>query len=266
MPRCPVHRRSAFTLTELLVAILLIALLVSILLPSVRTVARRARVARDLTQLRTLQQASVLYAADHDGLLVDVGLQHGGLPDAPVAWIVTMAEDYGAPAVLRSPLDASPHWPSSDGGDGVPIDGTTDRFRRTSYGCNNHLSRTFAPAAAIDPDAVADRLSRVPSAAATVHFLHMAFRGPFAGADHVHVENWWIGDFAPDLPPTAAAGQTQTDAVDGPSAGWDARSNYGFVDGHVETLAFRDVFVNDRINRFDPATAARDAMRRAASP
>jgi prepilin-type N-terminal cleavage/methylation domain-containing protein/prepilin-type processing-associated H-X9-DG protein len=249
-------RHCAFTLVELLVVIVLITVIAAVALPALNGAMRAGRVVKDLAQLRGLQQAHLAYATDHDGRFVDVGMPHGGLANEEVAWIATLREYYDSEAVLHSPLDRSKHWPLDEGGEGVPLDGTTDRFRRTSYGCNNYLSRSYSPLAAeLGPAAATDRLTSVGNPANTVHFLIMAFDGDFAGADHVHVENWWISDAAPDLPPVAAANHVQTNAAGGKENDWLARSNYGFVDGHVETLAFTDVFRTPDDNKMNPDVA-----------
>ena len=100
-------------------------------------------------------------------------------------------------------------------------------------------------------------MSRVKNASNTVHFLHMAGTGSFAGADHVHVENWWIGESHPDAPAILASNQVQTNIVSGKAKSRSARANYGFVDGHVETLTFSEVFTGPDRNRFDPDVAGR---------
>jgi prepilin-type N-terminal cleavage/methylation domain-containing protein/prepilin-type processing-associated H-X9-DG protein len=64
MPR---PSRRGFTLIELLVVIAVIALLVSILLPSLVAARSLARSAVCMTNLRALQTANELYAQDHDG-------------------------------------------------------------------------------------------------------------------------------------------------------------------------------------------------------
>lgn len=245
------HR--AFTLLELMVVIVVLALLIGILIPSLQALTRRSRVTADMVNLRSLQTAHYQYAVASKGKFADAGMAHGGLANESIAWLNLIGEYVEIDDVVRSPIDDSQHWD-------VPIEGTTDRFRRTSYGWNNYLSRTHSPDAAIDPKLAVDRLSRVKSPSNTVHFLHMAEAGSFAGADHVHVENWWIGDSHPDVPPVLAANQVETNVVSGSPRSFDARANYGFIDGHVETLHFADVYVRPDRNRFDPEIAAQASI------
>ena len=239
-----------FTLIELMVVIAVVALLAGILVPTLGKVSHRSLVLADVSNLRQLQTAHYQYAVDSKGKFADAGLAHGGLGNEEIAWLNLVGEYVKIDDVIRSPLDTSPHWSS-------PVEGSTDRFRRTSYGWNNYLSRTHSPDAAIDPTSATDRLSRLKNPARTVHFLHMTATGSFAGADHVHVENWWIGDSHPDAPAILAANQVQTNSVSGAAGTKDAISNYGFVDGHVETLPFYEVFMSPDRNRFDPKIAGR---------
>ena len=201
-----------------------------------------------MVNLRSLQMAHYQYAVASEGQFADAGLAHGGLANEKIAWLNLIGEYVEIDDVVRSPLDMSLHWD-------VPIEGTTDRFRRTSYGWNNYLSRTKSPDAAIDPKGATDRLSRVSSPANTVHFLHMVATGSFAGADHVHVENWWIGDSHPFAPPILAANHVETNIVSGEAKSNNAKANYGFVDGSVKTLHFSDVFLHPDNNLFDPKIA-----------
>ncbi|MBG84949.1 MAG: hypothetical protein CMJ40_10460 [Phycisphaerae bacterium] len=245
-----VRTNGGFTLVELMAVIVILALLLGVLIPSMQSISHQSLVTADLGNLRSLQSAHYQYAVDSKGKFADAGLSHGGLANEKIAWLNTLGAYVDIKGIIRSPLDTSPHWE-------MPIEGTTNRYRRTSYGWNNYLSRTKSPAAAIDPRSAADRLSRVSSPANTVHFLHMVATGDFAGSDHVHVENWWISDAMPGAPAILAANHVQTNVVAGEAKTNSAKANYGFVDGSVQTLYFSDVFLRPDRNRFDPEIAGR---------
>jgi prepilin-type N-terminal cleavage/methylation domain-containing protein len=60
------RRRKGFTLIELLVVVAIIALLISILLPSLRDAKEQAKVAKCLANLRSLMQATIMYFQDYN--------------------------------------------------------------------------------------------------------------------------------------------------------------------------------------------------------
>ncbi len=256
--------RKAFTLIELLVVIAIIALLVSILVPSLARAKRLAKVTICKNNLRGMEIAHWMYMTECDGWFVNVGLAHGGAHShEEVAWINTLQEYYGDKLLARSPLDTSPHWGPPP--DGQPIQGAgPEQRRRVSYGVNSFLvdfgngrnpwgprPGGFAGDWPGGDGKAYNRLSRVPKPASTAHFLIMAFTGPYAGADHPHVENW-IGH---PSPPAIAATQVQINAADGEPDSWQAESNYGFLDGHAETRSFKKVFTDAKRNSFDPLAA-----------
>jgi prepilin-type processing-associated H-X9-DG protein len=253
------HRRGArgfrprgggFTLVELLSVVAIIVALVSLALPVAGTMRQRARAATCLSNIRSLQLASIAYSTDEAGWLVDARLPHGGIDQGgDESFVEVLARrGYADASLIRSPLDDSPHWPSSLGGEGVPVPNSGGAFRRTSYGLNNHLSREFSPWAAVDPSKSTDRLSKVSDHASTVQLLLMTPTGEFAGADHPHVEGWGA---APEAP-LVAVGEVAISAVsqDGPTT--DAVSNWAFLDGHVESAAFGRVYLDESRNRLDP--------------
>ena len=71
-----VRRPRAFTLIELLVVVAIIALLISILLPSLAGAKEQARIAKCMSNLRSLTQGALLYLGD----------QKTGKPDLPWAY------------------------------------------------------------------------------------------------------------------------------------------------------------------------------------
>lgn len=261
--------RSGFTLVELLVVVGIIALLLGILLPALGKARLAAKAAVDLANIHNLEQAHWMYMLDNNGAFIRVGLAHGGMhTDEQGMWLTTLASYWGnnthdASPVdgvernnlkARSPLDTSPHWPTSGGGTsggtpGMPVPNSGGQYRRTSYGINDFLDTSVCPWGG------PYHLNKVPRPAATVHLLIMAFEGEFAGADHPHVENW-----TGSKPPLKAARQVQINAAGGPDASWDSVSNYGYLDGHAATVPFRTVFTHvssdsSSVNQFDPIVA-----------
>jgi prepilin-type N-terminal cleavage/methylation domain-containing protein/prepilin-type processing-associated H-X9-DG protein len=238
--------RRAFTLIELLVVIAIVAILVALLLPALGKARLAARTVTCLSNLRSLQTCQLLYSDDHKGMLIDVGLAHGGSGDASISWVNTLSEYYGSPLSVRAPGDSSPYWPIEQNGQGLLIDGVP---RVTSYGMNNWLSRTYNPG--VLPREPFDRLSKIETPSATIQFLLMAREGSFAASDHTHVENWGDAERAPVIAPR----QVQTNAYGGRASTPDALSNYSFLDGHAMTLRFRDAYLNETDNNFDPTRA-----------
>ncbi len=246
--------RHAFTLVELLVVVAVIALLMGLLLPALSKARFAAKTMVCLSNMRNMELAQLVYANDHDGQLVDYGYSHGGgALDVKASWFNTLQEYYDTPLVARSPVDTSPYWPPSQGGSGRTVPGSVGQvYRQFSYGLNEYVTPhpSFDPA---HPNRLpADNLRKVKNPSATIQFVIMAFEGAFAGADHVHSSDWWIGDFAPDSPPVQAASQVQTNAHGGPEKSWESKSNYAFLDGHALTLPFREVYTSPTVNNFDP--------------
>jgi len=151
------------------------------------------------------------------------------------------------------------------------------RARWNSYGLNNMISRTLSPLKGGYDDPVTGRvfsgaetpyarLHRLPHASRTVQWLMMVQVDPiaapeagFAKSDHVHVEDWSPGALpipAETFSPSKAAEQMDSAAHGGEPGTASARSNYGFPDGHAESLRFKDVYADALRNRFHPEAAS----------
>ena len=240
--------RRAFTLVEVLVVIGIVALLVGALLPALNRARRNAKSAQCLSNMRQMQAAQLAYAMDNKGWLIQAGLDHGGeTGNEAVAWFNTLQSYYQNKLVARCPADDSPHWVD-------PLPGTNPPARRrTSFGINCFLDlkyQPWGPGGSIPPSVRYVKLDRIPRAGATIQFVEMAYAGEFAVADHPHVENW-----AGSFPPAQAAGQLEINAHGTRPKSWDSVANYGFLDGHAESLRFRGAFESFQRNKFDPAIA-----------
>jgi prepilin-type N-terminal cleavage/methylation domain-containing protein len=253
------RRRAAFTLIELLVVVAIIAILIGILLPALSKARRAGLSTACLANVRDLCLAQAAYSVQHRGQLVDYGISHGAENVSPeLSWVNALAKFSDSPINVRSPLDASPHWPASVGGADQPIPGSAPGARRlTSYGLNELVTGHLAER--LDPDGnpyptTYDRIERVKSPSTTVQFLMMSYTGDFAGSDHVHPDSWYAA-FAPEASPSIAATQSQTNAHAGPPGAWESRSVYGFLDGHAAVMEFRGVYTDFARNMFDPRVA-----------
>lgn len=242
----------AFTLIELLVVISIVGVLIGLLLPALGSGRHVAQAMQCMSNIRQIEVAHYSYMVANNGTMIDVGLAHSGRhADEAATWIKTL-QDYwsssqdsgrGIEVKARSPLDDSPHWGPAPAG--LPIPGAgADQRRRTSYGLNDYLT-TVAPLSSQRHT----NLDVVRRPATTVHVLIMAFEGDFAGADHVHATGW----FRTGPPAHAiASDQAQTHAVSGGAGAADAVSNWGFLDGHVEQVAFSTLGTDENSNKFNP--------------
>ena len=200
-----------------------------------------------------MQRASVLYSQENDGHVIQAGLAHVGGRRAPPPSPGSTPSNPTTPTKLlaRCPSDFPPPTGTSRLGGGIPVPGINPpTYRLTSYGINDlvdpdlYVSPFYPPGA--QPFA---RYNNIPNPSATIQFVEMVRTGGFAAADHPHVENW------PANPPTIAASQLETDAHGTPAAAKNSRANYGFLDGHAETVRFSDTYTSPNKNNYDPAIA-----------
>jgi len=227
-------RRRAFTLIELLVVVAIIALLISVLLPSLSRARQSTKRVVCASNLRGLMQAVYLYANDHKDRLVTVGLSHGGQVNEHAAWINTLKAHYGGESLIaRCPSDESEHWtlplakPNGSATTGGPNgEPAKPILRRTSYGTN------YYTAGKVGSKGPYDRLSAIKRPTTTILMVELIEVGDFAASDHVHPETWWSN------PLPLASRELALKRHPG-------RVNYSFLDGHVSTHGFDDTYSID---------------------
>lgn len=271
--------RRAFSLLELLVVVGIIALLLGILVPTLGGARSAAQTSSCLSNMRGMALASLSYSADNDDRLIDVGYAHGGAAYADAeagSFINTLSKYTQSPLLRRCAADKSVHWSTDEGGEGQPVpQSDPPAYRRTSYGVSNMLTETARfPEQAYWQDVFSlrwppgptdhPRLSRLKKPSSVIQFVEMTEIGPFAGADHTHLEDLYVPGFTgPDyaaiatsmmqinrhggkVRPPDTAGATPPDPK-----GPEARSNFTFLDGSARTLPFGEAFVSPTRNMFD---------------
>jgi prepilin-type N-terminal cleavage/methylation domain-containing protein len=204
----------AFTLIELLVVIAVIAILATIAYPVYTGVQERAKVTKDMSNLRQIGIATQTYMNDNDGVLP------GSIIPAAI-WMSQLNPKYLSTwRVLQSPFDARP--PSELGDATTPI----------SYGINSNV---YVNNVAISADKITKPVAFILFAPAQAAGPTVTFSGlATTGAPGVTVLGNG-GGTATSVPGGAATAGTQSNRQ---------RINALFADLHCETLPWTTFTTN----------------------
>src|SRR5262249_720228 len=154
----------------------IIALLISILLPSLQRAREQSRATVCLANQHSLSTALVMYTDANGARFPTAGYNHGSGDVEENAWLNQMKAECGANKNLaRGPAAQSVHGTRRD---------AKNRLRRTSYASNYYLVENPR----LDGRPTFDRVERVPRPAQTIFWVELAAVSPtgFAAADHVH--------------------------------------------------------------------------------
>ncbi len=195
----------AFTLIELLVVIAVIAILLSIAYPTYTSILERAKITKDMNNLRQLGLGIQTYLNDNDQVLPVINALPGtGTAANPVIYPKYIATR----RVFQSPFDSRPSLET----DLAPV----------SYGINANM---FTAA----PGGIERNMAKVVSPASTILMAPMY---PAALGDPRDIASWpGIATNVPNLP-VGGAGETRGTHSNG------TQINALFCDLHVETLKF----------------------------
>ncbi len=227
-----IHRSSAgFTLIELLVVITIIGLLAGLALPVLSSAQKKAERQECLSTMRSLGQALLLYAGEHQQSFPRS--MHSAGSNGESGWALSIA-----PYLGYSDIPSLAIW--------------TDVFNR-HYRCPRHLEQDPTIYSyglnvfyELNPNgddyagspATYDRLVKIPHPARTIL---LAETHPVAFGDHFMSHQW--------SSLTAARNAVSHERHDG-------KSNFIFADGHAETLSIAETFdPSNHINAWNPGLA-----------
>ena len=196
-----------FTLIELLVVIAILSILLATLLPALSRARAAARSAPCAANQRQLAQAAGLYSDDHSDYFARS--QHSAFANRELPWARVFAPYLGSDTNAWGELMGGVYHCPSD-----------DRKGSFSFGQNVYFELGSSDDYEGKPDTWRRRMD-VRSPATTVLYAENA-----SEADHI-MPNFWGGP---------------QDAEDVAQTRHGRRSNYAFVDGHIESLPFSQIY------------------------
>ncbi|HEY0007836.1 MAG TPA: type II secretion system protein [Tepidisphaeraceae bacterium] len=233
--KCP-RRQCGFTLAELLIVIGIIAVLISLLLPALFNARTTAARTACLAMVRNFTTAQAAFAAENKNQLIRTS--HGATQGS---WIDQLQPYITQPLARRCNADRSVYWET-------PLPNVTPTaYRRSSYAINNYVAPSTAPG-----NTRPKRITQVKQASQVIQFVELAEEGSHAGSDHLHVQQFYdptapaqtLDKIAMQMPLTRHGGRRNRGA---------SLLNYGFLDGHAESLTVNQVYQHPGHNSFDPA-------------
>lgn len=223
------HRRAAFTLVEMLAALAVLAVLVSLAIPAIAGAQDRSRTVSCLGHMREIGHAILLRAQDHGGQFPRSS--HSAGANRETSWASSVAPYLGAPQG-----EATAAWVNRELRCPCNTDPSPTAY---SYGLNVFFELQPGDSYLGRPTTWR-RTIQVPSPGRTVLLAEVGSTSGAMGPDHFMCHQW-----------SGLAAAKNAVASERHSG----RSNYLFVDGHVESLAVEETFLSREKNRWNPSLA-----------
>lgn len=210
------NQSRGFSLTELLVGVVIGGLLVGLATPAVQGALDKSKQSRELSNLRQISQGIHLFQSENGGQMPPTSCRAETQEDLELTWIYSLRNYLGE---NYDDLRLSPSDPHRE---------TRRKFKNTSYLINDE----------VDAPGSLSRVQRIEKPSQRILlFLASDSKNPRGQEDHVHgayLGNWTrlLGEIKPD-----AYGGKKTDRTAGSSP-------YLFADGHAEMIPA------SRISRF----------------
>lgn len=215
--------RSAFTLVELLVVVVVITILAAILMPAFVTAKRKATATNCAANLHQMGVALQAYTADYDERLPCTAIDfRSGTAGVPAAWLQAMGPYLKSDGLTRCFDDTSRNWKHLAPAAREP--------RQSSYAPNGYLSGRYGFA----------EIARIPRPADTIWLVEQADN---RSLEYISPMRWpQPGVTGLAIPPSTevAVGRHQQGAY------------YLFVDGHAKWHRFEQTFAPPGVDRYRP--------------
>ncbi|RYG84355.1 prepilin-type N-terminal cleavage/methylation domain-containing protein, partial [bacterium] len=253
--------KRAFTLIELLVVIAIIAILAAILFPVFAQAKLAAKKTVDLSNLKQIGTAYMLYAGDADDHLPLTTMNMSGVMEMrpKASWVLQCQHYIKSYDMLRSPADNSAFWPPKGTKwpdlDAPAMDPRWTQYRVTSYLLNAFMSGDYEGAGTYST-------TTAMAAPANVIYLALA-RDDVSPRDHFHPFYW-------GTPPEKTSMMMGPVVWDGPKdetkelklRAFTDGANYAYADGHAKfgkwsQLWWRDLPKGVYAGSFDPRNSGR---------